>query len=72
MGGGHGATPLSLLLFCQGICFIRTSRPENAIIYNNNEEFHVGQAKVSTGPGWDPAGAPQISALSLTNPFCPF
>lgn len=31
----------------KGICFIRTSRPENAIIYSNNEDFQVGQAKVS-------------------------
>ncbi|KAJ8257514.1 hypothetical protein GJAV_G00186410 [Gymnothorax javanicus] len=30
----------------KGICFIRTSRPENNIIYNSNEDFHVGQAKV--------------------------
>ncbi|KAG9332424.1 hypothetical protein JZ751_014522 [Albula glossodonta] len=30
----------------KGICFIRTSRPESAIIYNSNEDFHVGQAKV--------------------------
>uniref|UniRef100_A0A2K5ELS7 transketolase n=1 Tax=Aotus nancymaae TaxID=37293 RepID=A0A2K5ELS7_AOTNA len=30
----------------KGICFIRTSRPENVIIYNNNEDFQVGQAKV--------------------------
>ncbi|KAM4769052.1 transketolase [Cyanocitta cristata] len=30
----------------KGICFIRTSRPENAVIYNNNEDFHIGQAKV--------------------------
>nr|XP_044991802.1 transketolase isoform X3 [Jaculus jaculus] len=30
----------------KGICFIRTSRPENAIIYNNNEDFQVGQGKV--------------------------
>uniref|UniRef100_A0A452QT96 Transketolase n=1 Tax=Ursus americanus TaxID=9643 RepID=A0A452QT96_URSAM len=30
----------------KGICFIRTSRPENAIIYNNNEDFQVKQAKV--------------------------
>ena len=30
----------------KGICFIRTSRPENAIIYSNNEDFQVGQAKV--------------------------
>ncbi|XP_075039322.1 transketolase [Mixophyes fleayi] len=30
----------------KGICFIRTSRPENAVIYSNNEEFKIGQAKV--------------------------
>lgn len=30
----------------KGICFIRTSRPENAVIYNNNEQFKIGQAKV--------------------------
>ncbi|KAL6086449.1 hypothetical protein STEG23_018780 [Scotinomys teguina] len=28
------------------ICFIQTSRPENAIVYSNNEKFQVGQAKV--------------------------
>lgn len=32
----------------QGVCFIRTSRPESNIIYNCNEDFHVGQAKVSS------------------------
>uniref|UniRef100_A0A8C6URU4 transketolase n=1 Tax=Neogobius melanostomus TaxID=47308 RepID=A0A8C6URU4_9GOBI len=30
----------------KGLCFIRTSRPENNIIYNCNEDFHIGQAKV--------------------------
>ncbi|KAG7273281.1 hypothetical protein CRUP_009709 [Coryphaenoides rupestris] len=30
----------------KGLCFIRTSRPENSVIYNSNEDFHVGQAKV--------------------------
>uniref|UniRef100_A0AAR2JAG9 transketolase n=1 Tax=Pygocentrus nattereri TaxID=42514 RepID=A0AAR2JAG9_PYGNA len=30
----------------KGLCFIRTSRPENAVIYNNSEDFRVGQAKV--------------------------
>ncbi|XP_067880355.1 transketolase-like protein 2 [Heterodontus francisci] len=30
----------------QGICFIRTSRPETAIIYSSDEEFKIGQAKV--------------------------
>lgn len=37
----------SCFLWKQGICFIRTSRPENPVIYNNNEDFHIGQAKVS-------------------------
>ncbi|XP_068599696.1 transketolase-like isoform X2 [Brachionichthys hirsutus] len=30
----------------KGLCFIRTSRPENNIIYNCNDDFQVGQAKV--------------------------
>uniref|UniRef100_A0A4W5NMS0 Transketolase n=1 Tax=Hucho hucho TaxID=62062 RepID=A0A4W5NMS0_9TELE len=30
----------------KGLCFIRTSRPENTVLYNSNEDFHVGQAKV--------------------------
>uniref|UniRef100_A0A1W7RC95 Transketolase n=1 Tax=Agkistrodon contortrix contortrix TaxID=8713 RepID=A0A1W7RC95_AGKCO len=30
----------------KGICFIRTSRPENAVIYDSGEDFQVGQAKV--------------------------
>ncbi|XP_016355745.1 transketolase-like [Sinocyclocheilus anshuiensis] len=29
-----------------GVCYIRTTRPETAIIYDSNEDFHVGQAKV--------------------------
>lgn len=29
-----------------GICFIRTGRPNQPVIYANEEEFHVGQAKV--------------------------
>uniref|UniRef100_A0A4W5QEY9 transketolase n=1 Tax=Hucho hucho TaxID=62062 RepID=A0A4W5QEY9_9TELE len=29
----------------KGVCFIRTSRPENTVLYNSNEDFHVGQAK---------------------------
>lgn len=45
---GLRAKLFSVYLFqFQGICFIRTSRPENAIIYSNNEDFQVGQAKVS-------------------------
>ncbi|GIY68772.1 transketolase [Caerostris extrusa] len=30
----------------KGICYIRTSRPETAIIYENTEKFEVGKAKV--------------------------
>ncbi|KAK6466657.1 transketolase-like protein 2 [Huso huso] len=30
----------------KGICFIRTSRPETAVIYSPEEKFEVGQAKV--------------------------
>ncbi|MGH0158608.1 UNVERIFIED_CONTAM: hypothetical protein FKN15_035532 [Acipenser sinensis] len=30
----------------KGICFIRTSRPETAVIYSPGEKFEVGQAKV--------------------------
>lgn len=30
----------------KGVCFIRTSRPETAVIYANDEQFHVGKAKV--------------------------
>uniref|UniRef100_A0A4W5Q4K5 transketolase n=1 Tax=Hucho hucho TaxID=62062 RepID=A0A4W5Q4K5_9TELE len=29
----------------KGVCYIRTSHPENPIIYSSNEDFHVGQAK---------------------------
>lgn len=30
----------------QGICFIRTSRPNTSVIYGNEEPFHVGKGKV--------------------------
>lgn len=30
----------------KGICFIRTSRPNTAILYDNDEQFSIGQAKV--------------------------
>lgn len=30
----------------QGICFIRTSRPDTAVIYSPDEKFEVGVAKV--------------------------
>ena len=29
-----------------GICFIRTSRPSTAVIYENGESMQIGQAKV--------------------------
>lgn len=31
----------------QGICFIRTGRPNTAVLYANDEPFAVGKAKVS-------------------------
>lgn len=30
----------------KGVCFIRTSRPNTAVIYDNNEKFVVGKGKV--------------------------
>ena len=30
----------------QGICFLRTSRPKTAVLYNNDEPFPIGGAKV--------------------------
>lgn len=30
----------------KGVCFIRTSRPATAILYDNNEKFEVGKAKI--------------------------
>lgn len=30
----------------KGVCFIRTSRPNTAVLYENNEPFQVGKAKV--------------------------
>ncbi|XP_059925549.1 transketolase isoform X1 [Gadus macrocephalus] len=37
---------VELAAITKGVCYIRTSRPENPIIYNSNEDFHVGQSKV--------------------------
>ncbi|KAJ3602706.1 hypothetical protein NHX12_030455 [Muraenolepis orangiensis] len=37
---------VELAAITKGVCYIRTSRPENATIYNSNEDFHVGQSKV--------------------------
>lgn len=30
----------------KGICFIRTSRPNTAVIYENDHEFHIGKGHV--------------------------
>lgn len=30
----------------KGVCFIRTSRPNTAVIYNNDEVFQVGKARI--------------------------
>lgn len=30
----------------KGVCFIRTSRPNTAVLYDNNEKFEVGKAKI--------------------------
>lgn len=36
----------TISLYFQGICFIRTSRPDTAVIYSPDEKFEVGVAKV--------------------------
>lgn len=30
----------------QGVCFIRTSRPNTAVIYSNNQKFEAGKAHI--------------------------
>ncbi|XP_055384369.1 transketolase-like protein 2 [Condylostylus longicornis] len=30
----------------KGVCFIRTSRPNTAVLYQNDEKFHIGKGKV--------------------------
>ncbi|XP_072933617.1 transketolase-like protein 2 [Epargyreus clarus] len=37
----------------RGVCYLRTSRPNTAVIYDNNEVFKVGQAKVVRESGKD-------------------
>ncbi len=37
----------------KGICFLRTSRPKTAVIYNNDEQFPIGGAKVLRQSGGD-------------------
>ena len=44
-GGADGAN--------QGICFLRTSRPKTPVIYNNDEQFPIGGAKVLRQSGRD-------------------
>ncbi len=35
-----------MLEYNQGISYLRTTRPETPVIYNNTEEFHIGGCKV--------------------------
>jgi transketolase len=37
----------------KGICFLRTSRPKTAVLYNNEEEFPIGGAKILRQGGGD-------------------
>jgi transketolase len=37
----------------KGICFLRTSRPKSPVIYNNDEQFPIGGAKVLRQSGND-------------------
>jgi len=37
---------LELAANTKGVCYIRTSQPTTAVIYSNEEEFKVGQAKI--------------------------
>lgn len=39
----------------KGICFIRTSRPNTAMLYDNEEEFRVGGGKIVRKSGSDSA-----------------
>lgn len=39
----------------KGICFIRTSRPATAVLYNNNEPMAIGKAKVIKSSAKDQA-----------------
>lgn len=43
---GEITSPSLLCCRSQGICFIRTSRPDTAVIYSPDEKFEVGVAKV--------------------------
>lgn len=37
----------------KGVCFIRTSRPNTAVLYDNDEPFQVGKAKMVLSHGQD-------------------
>ncbi|XP_066988048.1 transketolase-like protein 2 isoform X1 [Macrobrachium rosenbergii] len=39
----------------QGICFIRTSRPGTAVVYDNDHQFQIGKANVLRSSGEDKA-----------------
>ena len=34
-----------------GLCYIRTTNPEVPVIYDDSEEFQIGQAKVTINAG---------------------
>ena len=44
---------LEQMLQTKGVCYLRTSRPKTAVIYNNDEQFPVGGAKVLRQNGGD-------------------
>src|SRR5438045_7950765 len=46
MHAGAAQTPVEQTAEKKCICYLRTSRPKAAIIYNNNEQFPIGGAKV--------------------------
>lgn len=52
----------------QGICFIRTSRPDTAVLYSPEEKFEVGVAKVlmSTTTTDAKLGSSELKWLSFT------
>ena len=37
----------------KGVCFIRTSRPNTAVIYGNDDKFEIGKARVVKQSGQD-------------------
>ncbi|KAL0275399.1 UNVERIFIED_CONTAM: hypothetical protein PYX00_003255 [Menopon gallinae] len=56
----------------KGICFIRTSRPATPVLYNNNEVFEIGKAKIIKQSGDDKvliigAGVTLLEALDAAN-----